>query len=352
MLIRLVHCGGQSCHGPASILERGWDSRGSAGAARTGQRDTHGPTRHPRTGQRDTRDTRDQHKQSASLLPANISDLFFLPTATTTRLPRGCQESLHIILHALLVIHPHSVTMSRQGRNSIADMGLANVRALVNDTRNRRSRPGNNGMGCLLFTGSVNTDGYGQVSGKAVLANNKDHMYSLHRLAAAAVTGVDIPAGLHASHLCDVRRCFHLAHIVVESIAANNGRKGCLGSIVCRDHGHVLWACSHQPACIRVPTAVQTCCLKVEQARRAGNTVDAGQQMSQPDVDDFTAAALAAENRPIDDAIRTYADVVRARSASRQSSVQPSPPRDRAGSSLTPAQREAHRRTGFDPGAW
>lgn len=244
------------------------------------------------------------------------------------------------------------VTMSRQGRNSIADMGLVRVRALVDDTRNRRSRDGNNGMGCLLFTGSVNNDGYGQVSGKAVLANNKDHMYSLHRLVGAAVTGVDIPVGFHASHLCDVRRCFHRSHIVVESIAANNGRKGCIGSIVCNEHAHVLWACSHQPACIRVPAVVQTCCLKVEQARRAGNTVDAGQQMSQPGVDDFTAASLAAENQPIGDAIRTYADVVRTRSASRQSSVQPSSSQDRAGSALTPAQREAHHRTGFDPSAW
>lgn len=204
-------------------------------------------------------------------------------------------------------------------------------------------------------------------------------MYGVHRIVAAANTGADIPAGHHASHLCDIRRCFRRGHIIVESIAANNRRKGCLGSIVCKEHGHVLWACAHQPACIRVPTVVQTCCLKVEQARRQANTTDAGQQMSQPDVDDYTAAALASHDAPdMSAAVRTYAEVVRSRSVSRQSSVVPSsqpasqppqpgpfqgagrgsssrgPPSAYMGysGSLTPAQEEAVRRANMDLDAW
>lgn len=184
----------------------------------------------------------------------------------------------------------------------------------------------------------------------------------MHRLVAVANTGANVPAGYHASHLCDVRACFRRGHIHVESIIANNNRKGCIGSIICRDHGHVLWACSHQPACIRVPTTVQTCCLKINEAQRAANTTDVGQQMSQGFVDDFTAAALAARNQSNPDAaVRTYAEVVRSRSVSRQPSVQPQTQSTQAGpsrgsapsySSLTPAQQEAHRRTGFDPDAW
>ena len=186
-------------------------------------------------------------------------------------------------------------------------------------------------------------------------------MYSLHRLVAAANTGADVPAGHQASHICDVRRCFRPSHIEVETTLANNGRKGCLGTIICAEHNHILWVCGHQPPCIRVPTIVQTCCLKVEEAKRAANTTDAGQQMSQPTVDNFTAASIAAVQPELGAAVRTYAEVARSRSVSRQPSVPPATQSTQAGpsqgqapgtSSLTPTQREAHRRTGFDPNAW
>lgn len=49
-------------------------------------------------------------------------------------------------------------------RNCIADMGLDKVRELVQYCEQHRSRDANNGMGCLLFVGSAQTDEYGQVS--------------------------------------------------------------------------------------------------------------------------------------------------------------------------------------------
>ena len=122
-------------------------------------------------------------------------------------------------------------------------------------------------LGCWLFTGSKNTDGYGQVFAKKnsnINATGREVQtaWLLHILAYLAVNG-HAPQQ-HCSHLCDNRACFNPDHLVDESVEENNRRKGCWGDILCPEHGHaIVQFCSHSPRCIRPPMTAEhvTCCL-------------------------------------------------------------------------------------------
>lgn len=56
----------------------------------------------------------------------------------------------------------------------------------------------------------------------------------------------------HASHLCDNPRCVRADHLVWESNAKNNERKGCLGIIACPCCDTYVEACVHEPRCIKI----------------------------------------------------------------------------------------------------
>jgi hypothetical protein len=112
-----------------------------------------------------------------------------------------------------------------------------------------------NSRGCHLFTGSRNTDGYGQ---KFLKPNSKLHQtgrsaqsaYLIHHLSAVAHGILDGMNAGHVSHLCDQRSCFNPDHLCVETARENNSRKGCPGTLKCQCD-HIVFTCPHFPACIR-----------------------------------------------------------------------------------------------------
>lgn len=122
-------------------------------------------------------------------------------------------------------------------------------------------------LGCWEFVGSRNSDGYGQVwtkknSNMEMEGRGAQSAFLLHIVAYLAANGD--AGGQHVSHLCDNPSCFNPAHLIAESPAANNARKGCWGGILCPDHGHpIVTFCSHTPKCIRPPMTAQhvECCL-------------------------------------------------------------------------------------------
>ena len=72
--------------------------------------------------------------------------------------------------------------------------------------------------GCVIWQGSVDTSGYGQ------LGFGNRH-YRAHRLAWIVKNG-PIPAGLQVCHRCDERRCMNTDHLFLGTISANmNDRK-------------------------------------------------------------------------------------------------------------------------------
>ena len=75
--------------------------------------------------------------------------------------------------------------------------------------------------GCWLWTGSANTNGYGQIT---VHGRNR----STHRFAWQLEHG-NIPRGLCVCHTCDVKLCVRVSHLFLGTIADNNrdaARKG------------------------------------------------------------------------------------------------------------------------------
>lgn len=60
--------------------------------------------------------------------------------------------------------------------------------------------------GCWLWTGSLNTGGYGQLMVRAGVNR------TVHRLAYQLLVG-PIPQGLQLDHLCRTRSCFNPAHL-------------------------------------------------------------------------------------------------------------------------------------------
>lgn len=61
--------------------------------------------------------------------------------------------------------------------------------------------------GCMLWTGAVRPDGYGQFQ-----LHNKEKIYYAHRLAYEILVGA-IPEGLQLDHLCRVRNCVAVSHL-------------------------------------------------------------------------------------------------------------------------------------------
>ena len=163
------------------------------------------------------------------------------------------------------------------------------------------------GTGCILFGGSLNNDGYGQVQKKK---NSVLHVpgrnltsWAIHRVAYVAKTGQD--AAGHCSHLCDRRRCFNADHIVDENASQNNARKGCAGVIICGFHHHpIVDICTHEPKCIRPERFDVSCCLALRESDPTGWASQpdppAGAELSAPlgipDSDDADAMALVGDD--------------------------------------------------------
>lgn len=61
----------------------------------------------------------------------------------------------------------------------------------------------------------------------------------------------DAAEGGHASHLCHKPLCMTVGHVVPESAAANNSRKGCLVWIDCHHCAGMILLCTHEPRCIK-----------------------------------------------------------------------------------------------------
>jgi len=157
-----------------------------------------------------------------------------------------------------------SIVMSNISRNAIYladEITIADARQIVEQKRNQYCTT--NEIGCWLFAGSLNTDGYGQVFKKV---NSTAHLTGrtcqkailIHKLSAYAYglwTGNPDGDNRQISHLCDVRNCFNPDHLIMESALANNERKGCPGKIgvICECCGQSRYVviCPHLPPCIR-----------------------------------------------------------------------------------------------------
>jgi hypothetical protein len=122
--------------------------------------------------------------------------------------------------------------------------------AAVYDAKRQQSET--NGKGCFLYTGSRNNDGYGQVAVSVIDAHGRKatKMFLVHHVAWYA-TGRQMPVqGEHLSHLCHSRNCWNPEHLCVETVQANNSRKGCPGNVICHHCTLLAYACPHQPKCI------------------------------------------------------------------------------------------------------
>lgn len=165
--------------------------------------------------------------------------------------------------------------MPGQRIDYLRELGQARARTIVDEKRGSASTvAAMDGTGCILFGGSRNTDGYGQVTAKK---NSNLHLtgrsvhtaFLLHRVAYLARTGRDCVG--HASHLCNRPACFNGQHIVDETAQQNNERKGCPGIIICGFHHHnIVDLCSHTPKCIRPERFDVSCCLALRESDPEG----------------------------------------------------------------------------------
>jgi len=79
-----------------------------------------------------------------------------------------------------------------------------------------------------------------------------------HRLAAIATTGAVPERGDDASHLCHRSTCSRVGHVIWESAAMNQSRKGCVVWVSCphADCQLKIWVCEHAPRCIKTVPGV------------------------------------------------------------------------------------------------
>jgi hypothetical protein len=71
---------------------------------------------------------------------------------------------------------------------------------------------------CWEWTGSLDADGYGQLTVSALVARSRKA--KAHRLAYEAFVG-PIPKGMHVLHRCDNRRCIRPTHLFIGDQRAN-----------------------------------------------------------------------------------------------------------------------------------
>jgi len=91
---------------------------------------------------------------------------------------------------------------------------------------------------CKIWTGCVSKNGYGQLryrhprDGFTRLRNTTAHRVALmvHN------QNFDIPATMHASHLCNHRACINVDHLIFESSHLNSLRKSCFLHNRCSGH--------------------------------------------------------------------------------------------------------------------
>lgn len=178
--------------------------------------------------------------------------------------------------------------MARRQLDYEAELGRARCHHLVMEKK-RTSCVTDGATGCWLFSGSLNTDGYGQVSSPAralarpqltsaeVTAKRNSAMqqrgrqslsaFLLHIVAFVGSRGHGPGQGLQVSHLCDRRSCFNPDHLRPETPQVNNSRKGCPGPIFCSVHGHLIVdLCAHEPRCVRAPRDDVNCCLAIRES--------------------------------------------------------------------------------------
>ena len=142
----------------------------------------------------------------------------------------------------------------RKKLNYAAELGMERCLSLF---VSKQAQATTNLRGCLLFNGSTNTDGYGQIYTKpnALVRSTgraAQRAFLLHIVAFVAHHGQHgFETENHISHICDMRNCFNPDHLVLESAQANNARKGCPGNIVCEGCNLVVYLCPHFPGCVR-----------------------------------------------------------------------------------------------------
>lgn len=170
-----------------------------------------------------------------------------------------------------------SLKMPRALIDLLLEVGVQRGSALI---ASKRAEPTTttNSVGCWLFGGSCNTDGYGQIY---VKKNSQLHQTGrsaqtavlIHKVSWMAVNGQNCPVGYHISHLCDNRSCFNPDHLCAELPAVNNSRKGCPGEITCSVHHHVIVnLCTHSPLCIRSERDDIYCCLTMKESSPGWDT--------------------------------------------------------------------------------
>jgi len=135
----------------------------------------------------------------------------------------------------------------------LAEVGLDRAVAIVHWKQKICST--SNPKGCWLFTGSKNTDGYGQVylkpaSRSHLKGREAQQAFLIHVLSYISHHGVQ-PLGMHISHLCHERSCFNPEHLVAEHLDVNNDRRYC-ANLSFRPFGSAVYPCTHQPKCIRI----------------------------------------------------------------------------------------------------
>ena len=131
----------------------------------------------------------------------------------------------------------------------LEEVGLDRAKAVVEKKRALCSTT--NWKGSWLFTGSKNTDGYGQIylkpASRSHLKGRKaQKAFLLHVLSFVGHNNMQ-PLGLHTSHLCHQKSCFNPDHLISESASANNCRKDCLSLF-----GPIskAYSCRHEPKCL------------------------------------------------------------------------------------------------------
>jgi hypothetical protein len=110
--------------------------------------------------------------------------------------------------------------------------------------------------GCWVFTGALNSKGYG-----CIASGRKSRTVTAHRLALIVRDG-HIPEALVVDHLCRNRACVNPDHLEPVTVAENSARGEQQNRSVCKD-GHPLTYRTRAGRPVR-------CCRACEaQARRA-----------------------------------------------------------------------------------